>query len=127
MTQGHEIVDRGRADAGMLRRIHPVAEVEDVEAPEEALGGGSGRHAPPGPQRVRERQPDRSQLDLEPRERRADPFGAPDARRRERDDLVLASGRLHEAAEGPSDVVADPEQRVGQRADVEDDSHGAGS
>src|SRR5207253_2316045 len=42
-----------------------------------------------------------------------------------RDDLVLAGGSFHEAAEHAERVVADPRPRQRQRRDVDDDPHPA--
>ena len=46
MMQRDEVVDRRRAHAGSLRRVHPVREVEHVEGAEEALGGRATGTAP---------------------------------------------------------------------------------
>ncbi len=69
---GHEIVDRRRAHTGALRRVHPVGEVQHVEAADEALGGRPAEHATSAVrQRVRAGQRDEPQLDVEPVERLA--------------------------------------------------------
>jgi hypothetical protein len=127
VTQRNEIVNGRRADAASLWWVHPVAEVEHVEHAEQPLRGGSSSDAPARAQRVREGEPDRPELDVETGERGADPLRPFDARRRERDDLVLPGGSLGQAAQRPPDVVPDPEQRVRERRHVEDDPHEAGS
>ena len=116
-------MDRGRPHPAALRRIHPVREVEDVEFSEEAFGGGVAKTAPRRPDRVGEGEGPRPQLDVDTRERLADPARAADARGREGDDLVPPRRRLGETAERALDVVPDPEQRMAQRADVERDPH----
>ena len=126
MMERHEVVDRRRAHARALRRVHPVREVQRVERAEEPLGGRAPEPAPGGAHRVRERQRPGPDLDVDSRERRADPLRAADARRREGDDLVPSGGCLGEAGERALDVVPDPEQRMRKRADVERDPHRVG-
>jgi hypothetical protein len=72
---------------------------------------------------MRERQPPGPKLDVDVPQCRPNPLRPLEARRRERDDLVLVTGSLDQAAQGPADVVADPERRMGQRRDVEGDPH----
>ena len=88
MMERHEVVDRRRADTRALRRVHPVREVQRVERAEEPLGSRTPEPAPGSAHRMREGQRPGSDLDVDPLERRADPLGAADARRREGDDLV---------------------------------------
>ncbi len=73
---------------------------------------------------MRRGQRPRAQLDVEPGERLPDARRAAQARRRERDELVLAAGGLAHAGERAADVVADARRRMRERADVEGDSHG---
>jgi len=123
-ANGNEVVDRRRANPGPLWGIHPVREVKDVEAAEQPLCRRMAGHAPGGADRVRGRQRPGSHLHVESRKGLADPARAPQARRRERDDLVRSGAGLDHPAEGASDVVPDPGGRVGERADVEGDPHG---
>ena len=125
MVERDEVVDRRRPHARPLRREHPVAEVEDVHVAEEALGRRAAERAPRSPERVREREPPGPELDVDALEGRADSIGPVEARRGERDDLVLGARDLDEAAERAADEVPDPEQRVRERGDVERDPHGA--
>jgi len=123
MVEGDEVVDGGCPHACPLRREHPVAEMQDIHVPEQALGGRAAERAPAGAKRVREREPPGPELDVDAVERGTDAIGAAQARRRECDDLVLAARHLDQAAERAADVVADPEQRVRERGDVEGDPH----
>ncbi len=96
------------------------------KGPIEPLRRGVSRTTPARANRVRERQAPGTQLDVDPGERGPNPVAAPNARRSERDDLVLSSSSLGQPAERAVDVVADPVKRVRQRADVEDDPHSRG-
>jgi hypothetical protein len=49
MVQRDEVVDHRRPDACALRRVHPVAEVQDIEAAHETL---CHRTAQPAPRRA---------------------------------------------------------------------------
>ena len=67
-----EVVDHRRAEPATLRRVHPVAEVEDVECPEDALDRGTAEIAPDRPDGVCGWQHRQAQLDVDPAERRLD-------------------------------------------------------
>jgi hypothetical protein len=56
-TERDEVVDGRRPDPVSLRGVHPVREVEDVEAAQPALGGRPLQARPCGPPRVGEREP----------------------------------------------------------------------
>ena len=71
MVERNEIVDHRRAHAAPLRRIPPVAEVEDVELADHALDDRSAEPAPGGAQRVRGRHDRQRALDVDPRRARA--------------------------------------------------------
>ncbi len=126
VMKGHEVVDRGRAHPGALRRVHPVGEVQGVEGAEEPLRRGKAEPAPGRANGMGERKRPRAELDVDPGEGGADPLRATDARRCERDDLVLAARGVDEPAERALHVVPDAEERVAQRAHVECDPHRAG-
>jgi hypothetical protein len=118
-------VDHRGPDAVSLRRVHPVAEVEDVEAADEALGRRPARAAPRGAPRVREREDREPEVDVDPVEGLADQPRAAAAGRRPGEDLVLPAGGLDEPGERSPHVVSDPGPLVRERADVEDDPHGS--
>ncbi len=124
-AEREEVVDRRRADASALWRVHPVGEVEDVERPRQPLDGTVAEPAPAGPPPVRlRRKEDEPPLHRHAVERLLDPALA---RRRdggEGDDLVLRA-RFRQAAEHPEDVVPDPGPGQGERRDVDDDAQRA--
>lgn len=62
-------------------------------------------------------------LELEVRERVADPLSPTGPRRPERDELVLFRADLHQPGEHPSYVVSDSGPRARERTDVYDDPH----
>ena len=126
MVKRHEVVDRRRTHARALRRIHPIREVKDVELAEQSLRGRVTEPTPCRAHRVGEGQRPRAHLHIDPAERSANPARAFDARRRERDDLVLARGGFRDARERAPHVVPDPEERMAQRTDVERDPHRRG-
>ena len=119
-------MDRRRPHAGTLWWVHPVGEVQGVEGPEEPLGRGTAEPAPSRARGMGERKRPRTQLDVDPGEGGADPLRPADARRRERDDLVLGARGGDEPTERALHVVPDAEERVAQRAHVECDPHRAG-
>ena len=98
-----------------------------LERAEPPLGRRVSDHRPRGAPRVRERERHEPQLDVDPGERLRDDALPGGRGRRERDDVVTVLGRdLGEAAERAADVVVHPGSLVGQRADVEGDSHRGG-
>src|ERR687887_1743953 len=117
----HEVVDRRRAHAGPLGRIHPVREVEDVEPAEEPLERQATELAPGHPDGVSDRERHELLVDVDRFERLPYPRRSAQPRRRERDDLVL-SGRRREPADHSQQVIPDPRSRQRERADVDDDS-----
>ena len=97
----HEVVQHRRADAGALRRRHPLLEVEGVERAEQPLGR---RPAEPGSTRCASRARTaaaRPQLDVDAVERARDLAPPARARRREGDDLVPPCRRLDQPASEP--------------------------
>jgi hypothetical protein len=120
-----EVVDHRRADAGALRRVHPVREVEHVEAADEPLCRRPAETAPRRAPRVGERQPADAPRNRNPVQRLGDHARSGGARRREGDDLVLVSGHLDQTGQRPADVVADARSLMRERRDVERDLHGA--
>ncbi len=124
-AQRDQVVDDRRAQPSALARVHPVREVEDVEAAGEALDGGVARPAPehaPDVRRGRER--DEASLDGDVGESLLEPLPREHAHCGEGDDLVLCPGRLGQPAERAPQVVADPGTRVRERRCVDDDAHG---
>ena len=94
MVQRHEIVDRRRAHAAPLRRVHPVGEVQHVERRRASARPPGGR-APTTRCASRARTAattSRSSTSM-PRERLGDHAPARGRGRRERDDLVAVLGR----------------------------------
>ena len=118
----HEVVDHRRADTAALRRIHPVAEVEDVEGADDVLERRPAEPRPRGAQRMRGRHDRQAPLRSHAVERALDHPPAGPRHRREGDDVVRAS--LCQAEQRSADVVADARPRMGQRRDVDDDLHG---
>jgi hypothetical protein len=100
--------------------------VKGVDVAEQPLDGRVAESAPRGPDGVRRRQPPGTEFDADAVECRPNPLRPAHARRREGDDLVLASRGLDEPAERALHVVPDAEQLVTQRADVERDPHDVG-
>ena len=121
MMQRHEVVHHRRAQPAPLRRVPPVAEVEDVELADDALDRRPPEPAPERPERVRSRHDGQHAVEIHTGEGALDLAPAAYARRREGDDIVAA--RLDEAEQGAADVVADAGSRVRERRDVDDDSH----
>src|ERR671934_1322780 len=117
----HEVVDRRRAHAGPLGRIHPVREVEDVEPAEEPLERQATELAPGHPDGVSDRERHELLVDVDRFERLPYPRRSAQPRRRERDDLVL-SGRRREPVDHSQQIIPDPRSRQRERADVDDDS-----
>src|SRR5919198_312680 len=101
----HEVVDRRRAHAGPLGRIHPVREVEDVEPAQEPLERQATELAPGHPEGVSGRQRHELLLDVDRFERLPHPRRPAQPRWRERDDLVVSRGtRTSTGAEWPGDT-----------------------
>ena len=119
-----EVVDHRRPDALPLRRTHPVREVKDVEAADEALGDRMPDRPPRAPRGMGERHRDDAALDVEPGERLVEQLPPANADRTERNEFV-ATGVLDHASEGAEDVVADPRSRMREGRDVVSDPHGA--
>ena len=123
--QRPEVVDHRRADAGTLRRIHPVREMEDVEAADEPFGGRPPEPAPRPPGRVRERHGHEAPVGRDAVQRLLEQRPPADADRSERDELVRAGRRVRHSAQGAEHVVADARPRVREGRDVVGDPHGA--
>ncbi len=92
-AQRNEVVDRRCPDAGALRRIHPVREVEDVEAAEPSLGRRPLQTRPARPPRMGERECQQAPLDVDACERFLDDSLAAHGDRREDHDLGASSTR----------------------------------
>ena len=119
---------RGRGPSSRGRR-RPAADTSSRRSGGRRSRRGSARApaAEPAPgvaPALREGQRHEPELDVEPVERTRDRLAPARARRRERDDLVLARARLDEPGERAADVVADARPRMRERADVEHDPHG---
>ena len=123
-AQRHEVVDRRRAQAAPLRagtsspRSGRRRAGRRAARPSAGRGGSRPCRSACGIER-------RPHLDVEPGERLLDPLAPLRARRPERDQLVLAAGRLGEPGDHAADVVPDPGARARERADVDDDAHRA--
>jgi hypothetical protein len=124
-TQRAEVVDHRRAKPGALRREHPIAEVHDVEAAEEAFGDRPSERSPNAARRVRRDHHDESPVDAQPLERLVHELAPANADGSEGDDVVLRAALSDHALQGPEDVVADARPRVRQGRHVIGDSHGA--
>ena len=124
VVERHEVVNRRRAQARLLGRVHPVGEVEDVEVAEPALGR---RPAGPRPGRAPGVRADSVSAAARAGSRRAPPGSLASRRRgrRERDDrvarLLSCVGQPTQRAE---DVVVHARPLVRERRDVEGDPHG---
>ena len=122
-VQRHEVVHHRRAHTGALRRVHPITEMENVEAPEHALRRRPAGATPDRAQRVRRRDDRQSPVDIDAGERGGDLAASAAAHRRERKQVVLTCGRRREAEHRSADVVADARPLVRQGRDVDDNSH----
>ena len=118
-----EVVDHRRADAAALRRIHPVAEVEDVEGADDA--------SPPAARRARDQAVRSACAAGTTGRRRSAATPSSDAsivRRPARDAGAKATtscrAGLREPEQRSADVVADARPRMRQGRDVDDDPHG---
>ena len=120
----NEVVDHCRAHARTLCRIHPVAEVEDVEVADDTLGGKAAGTTPGRSERVRRGNQRQLPLDVDSVEGGLDGAPPSHARGREGNDVVPA--RLRDPDERAANVVADSGAGVRQRGDVDDDPHGPG-
>jgi hypothetical protein len=121
-----EVVDRRRAQAGALRGVHPVREVEDVERAEKPLDGQPSESAPCGAPGVGTGQQRQAQLDGQPIERGANQLTSPRPRRPEPNQLVPVLARLGEPSQHPAEVVTDSRSRTAKRRDVDNNSHKKG-
>src|SRR5439155_20229779 len=109
--QWSEIVDHRRAQARALRRPHPVAEVENVETAEKALGGWPSDGAPGSARRVREGDGDRATLRGQSVQRGVQQLPPANAHGPEDDDLMPAACLEH-PGQRTEDVVADARSRM---------------
>ena len=122
--QRSEIVDHRCAQPRALRRPHPVAEMENVETAQEALGGWPSDGAPGSPCRVREGDRDGAPLSGQSVQRCVQQLPAVNAHGAEGDDLVPAACLEH-PGQRTEDVVADARSRMREGRDVVGDPHGA--
>ena len=122
-VQRHEVVHHRRAYTRPLRWVHPVAEVENVERAEHALRGRPAGAAPKRAQRMRRGQDGQPLGDVDAGECSVDFTPAATTCGRKRNELVLSSRRLDEAAQRASHVVANARSLVRQGRDVDNDSH----
>ena len=95
--------------------------MEGVEVPQDALRWRAAGATPGRSQRMRGRHERQPSLDVDSLEGRLDLAPPACAHGCERDDLV--AGRLGETDQRAADVVAHAGARMGQRRDVDDDSH----
>ena len=125
ILQRPEVVDHRCAHPGALRRIHPVRELENVEATDEPLGRRPSEPAPGPARRVRERDGEKPLFRRHAVQRALEQRAAADADRTERDQIALARRGLGDPAQRAEDVVADARPRMREGRHVVGDPHGA--
>ena len=119
-----EIVDHRRAHARPLRRIHPVGEVQDVEAADKSLRRRATEAAPRASGDVGKGHGDELALRGKTVQHLVEQGPAADADRPERDELMLAGRGLRHPSERAEHVVADARPRMREGRDVVRDPHG---